>query len=59
MTAADQKELLNLLNTSHTTSHQSLEGVDLEAVVYKNPTWQIRDVIWHITVWDRQVTKSV
>lgn len=59
MTAINQKDLLNQLNTSHTTTQKSLEGVDLETVVYENPTWQIQDVVWHIAVWDRQATKSI
>jgi len=36
-----------------------LDQVDLELVVYENPVWQVRDVIWHLSVWDRQVTQSI
>jgi uncharacterized damage-inducible protein DinB len=31
----------------------------MEVPVHADSDWQIRDIIWHIAVWDRQVTKSI
>ncbi len=59
MVAAEKTQLLNLLTSSHTATQNAIEGVDLEIVVYENPSWQIRDIIWHLAAWDRQVTKSI
>ena len=59
MTAKDKKHLLNLLSESHTANMSLLEGNDMEVSVHADSDWQIRDIIWHIAVWDRQVTKSI
>jgi hypothetical protein len=59
MVAAEKTQLLDLLSSSHNATQIAIEGVNLETVVYQDPVWQIRDVIWHIAVWDRQVTKSI
>lgn len=59
MTAVDKKHLLDLLSESHTANLSSLEGNVMEVPVHADSDWQIRDIIWHIAVWDRQVTKSI
>ena len=59
MTADNKKRLLDLLSESHTANLSSLEGNDMEVPVHADSDWQIRDIIWHIAVWDRQVTKSI
>ena len=59
MTAVNKKHLLDLLSESHTANLSSLEGNVMEVPVHANSDWQIRDIIWHIAVWDRQVTKSI
>ena len=47
------------LAESHTALLQLLEAIDWELIIYSDPVWQVRDVIWHIAVWDRQVTQSI
>ena len=59
MTAVNKKRLLDLLSESHTANMSSLEGNVMEVPVHADSDWQIRDIIWHIAVWDRQVTKSI
>ncbi|GAI75344.1 unnamed protein product [marine sediment metagenome] len=59
MTTVDKKHLLDLLSESHTANMSLLEGNDMEVSVHADSDWQIRDIIWHIAVWDRQVTKSI
>jgi len=59
MTAVNKKHLLDLLSESHTANLSSLEGNVMEVPVHADSDWQIRDIIWHIAVWDRQVTKSI
>jgi hypothetical protein len=59
MPNTNQEQLINSLVTSHSSIQNTIKGVDLEIVVYDDPPWQIRDVLWHIAIWDRQVTKSI
>jgi uncharacterized damage-inducible protein DinB len=47
------------LAESHAALLELLEAIDWELVIYSDPVWQVRDVIWHIAVWDRQVTQSI
>jgi hypothetical protein len=28
-------------------------------VVFEDPEWQVRDIIWHLAAWDRQVAQSI
>ena len=56
------QELLNLsalLVESHASTQKLIETVDLELEIYTDPVWRARDVLWHIAVWDRQVTQSI
>ncbi len=59
MTAVNKKHLLVLLSESHTANLSALEGNVMEVPVHADSDWQIKDIIWHIAVWDRQVTKSI
>ena len=59
MTTINKNRLLDLLSKSHTANLTSLEGIDMEVPVHADSDWQIRDIIWHIAVWDRQVSKSI
>jgi hypothetical protein len=59
MTILGNKHVLDLLSDSHTANLSLLENADLEVPVHADSDWQIRDIIWHIAVWDRQVTKSI
>jgi uncharacterized damage-inducible protein DinB len=47
------------LAQSYAATQSLLDQADLEMVVYENPVWRVRDVIWHLAVWDRQVTQSI
>lgn len=59
MTALDKERLLNLLSESHHANLNSLEGVNLHLPVHPDSNWQVRDIFWHLSVWDREVTKSI
>lgn len=51
--------LLEKLTEAHSATRAILEGVDLEMRVYTDTDWRIRDILGHITTWDREVTKSL
>jgi hypothetical protein len=59
MAQGNQSQLVNSLAQSYSKLQSTIRGNDLETVIYEDPTWQIRDILWHIAVWDRQVTKSI
>lgn len=59
MVTKDKKHMLQLLSESHTANLSLLEGTDLETPVHTNSDWQIRDIIWHLTTWDREVARSI
>jgi hypothetical protein len=59
MTSPQKTDLVDLLAQSFSATQTLLNEIDLEMVVYENPPWQVRDILWHIAVWDRQVTKSI
>jgi hypothetical protein len=59
MTLEDKRRLLELLTQTHSATHATLEGIDLEMRVYSDSGWRIRDIIGHIATWDRQVAKSL
>jgi hypothetical protein len=51
--------LLDKLTEAHSATRAVLENVDLEMRVYTDTDWRIRDILGHITTWDREVTKSL
>lgn len=51
--------LLEKLTETHSATRAILEDVDLEIRVYTDTDWRIRDILGHITTWDREVTKSL
>ena len=59
MTGFQKTNLIKKLTESHAATQGILENVDLELLVYPEPAWQVRDILWHIAVWDRQVAKSI
>lgn len=59
MPLEEKTRLLELLAQTHSTTRESLEGVDLELAVYTDSGWRIRDILGHIATWDRQVAKSL
>ena len=59
MLDSNQGDLSNSLAQSYANLQDTIKGRDLDIVVYGESSWQIRDILWHIAVWDQQVTKSV
>lgn len=59
MTTSQKSHLIDLLAQSYSATQALLDEIELDFVVYENPVWQVRDVIWHLAVWDRQVAKSI
>jgi hypothetical protein len=59
MSVGDKEYLLEKLTEAHSATRAILEGVDLEMRVYRDTDWRIRDILGHITTWDREVTKSL
>lgn len=59
MSNQELSNLSALLVESHASTQKLMETVDLELEIYSDPVWRARDVLWHIAVWDRQVTQSI
>jgi hypothetical protein len=59
MSSTQISDLVGLLSQSYASTQALLDAVDLEIVVYENPDWRVRDVVWHLAVWDRQVAQSI
>ena len=59
MSDGDKEYLLEKLTEAHSAIRAILEGVDLEMRVYTDTDWRIRDILGHITTWDREVTKAL
>jgi hypothetical protein len=59
MTVGDKEYLLEKLTEALSATRAILKGVDLEMRVYTDTDWRIRDILGHITTWDREVTKSL
>ena len=59
MTSKDTNYLLDMLDKTHSELRAKIKGVNLEIPVYEEGEWQIRDVIGHIAIWDREVVKSI
>lgn len=55
----DKTSLIENLAQSYSLISDLLEEGDLDIVVYDDTDWRIRDIIGHISTWDRQVTKSL
>lgn len=59
MTVGEKNRLLDLLTETYSTFLAAVEGIDPEMGVYTDSDWRVRDVIWHLATWDRQVAKSL
>jgi hypothetical protein len=59
MTTSQKSHLIGLLAQSYSATQALVDEIELDFVVYENPVWQVRDVIWHLAVWDQQVAKSI
>ena len=59
MNIGDKNYLLERLAETHSAIRVTLKGIDLEMRVYTDSDWRIRDILGHITTWDREVTKSL
>lgn len=59
MSQADQSQLVSSLVQSYSNLQSAIKGIDPETIIYDESSWQIRDILWHIAVWDQQVTKSI
>jgi len=59
MALEEKRRLIELLTQTHSTTHEILEGVDPDLMIYPDSGWRIRDIIGHIATWDRQVATSL
>ena len=59
MADAFKEQLINSLTQSFINMQSTLKGIDLDLIIYEESSWQVRDILWHLAVWDRQVTKSI
>jgi len=59
MNHIDKTGLMERLAENYSSVSALLEGIDLDIPVYKDNDWRIRDIVGHISIWDRQVAKSL
>lgn len=59
MSTTSKAALIEGLEQSNQATRAMLENTSLEQVVYEDPEWQVRDVIWHIAAWDLQSARSI
>ena len=59
MSSTNIPDLVNQLTQSYAATQALIDKLDLNLVVYADPEWQVRDVVWHLAVWDRQSAKSI
>lgn len=59
MTDQDVSRLSNLLAESYASTLSIVEKIGYDLKIYDDPVWRARDVIWHLAVWDRQVSRSI
>jgi hypothetical protein len=59
MTDQDVSRLSGLLAESYASTLSIVEKIGFDLQIYDDPVWRARDVIWHLAVWDRQVTRSI
>lgn len=59
MSSTNISDLVNQLSQSFTATQAMIDKLDLNLVIYADPEWQVRDVAWHLAVWDRQCANSI
>ncbi|MBK5109055.1 MAG: maleylpyruvate isomerase N-terminal domain-containing protein [Anaerolineales bacterium] len=59
MSSTNIPHLVNQLTQSFAATQAMINKLDLNLVVYADPEWRVRDVTWHLAVWDRQSAKSI
>jgi len=59
MSNKGKEGLLKSLAESHLETQKSIEGIDLEATVYTEGDWRVRDLLGHCATWERESTKSI
>ena len=59
MNDIDKNVLMEKLADNYSFISALLEGIDLDILVYEDSEWCLKDVVGHISTWDRQVTQSL
>ncbi len=59
MTNEDKNLLLESLDKTLEKTHKLLKGVNQEAIIYKDPEWRVKDIIGHLSTWNRETAKSL
>lgn len=59
MNIENKNYLLKRLSDTHVSLQETLEGVELEQIIYKDTGWRIRDILGHIATWDREVIHAL
>lgn len=59
MSKEDKKQIIESLERAYSTTNELLKDLDLNTLVYSNSNWRIRDILGHISTWNRQSAKSL
>jgi len=54
-----KNQLIERLSETHAAIQEVIEGVDLERCVHADTGWRIKDILWHIATWVREVAKAL
>ena len=59
MNGGDKRQLIERLTETHSSIRAIIKRTDLDICVYTDTDWRIKDILGHITTWDRQATQSL
>jgi hypothetical protein len=54
-----KQKLLDMLERSHSDLLETVQKIDLEETIYKDTGWRGREMLSHISAWDRVIARSL
>lgn len=55
----EKSDFIRRLDESRSATKSSLKGVDPEQLIYAESGWRVKDLIAHLTTWEREVITSL
>jgi hypothetical protein len=52
-------DLAQNLEKSYSALQDLVTGIDLDLPIAANPGWKVRDILWHLAAWDREVAQAI
>jgi hypothetical protein len=51
--------LLKQLEASYTNTVRALYGLDWDTIIHADSGWTIKDLVWHIAVWENEMLQTL